>query len=285
LAAAGLPLHANPITSAYADANIWVMYGGGRFTWNDSSSNPTGTVTATAGGAWAQATASATSGFLHGDALSTAGGGWFYGQAVADASYTTWVTFSGPPASYISVSLNLEVHGGLDTSGGGGALVTLATTMSGRSTWRGMEQCGSSPAGDSYDYDGSYGHPYSCIPYYNGQVFRRMPLDGSSFDTQNFSVPTNTPVAVELDLAVESIGNAHADFLHTAGFSLTGPAFNLPAGYTANSNDGLIVDNQFVGSEAPAAPEPASWALLATGLALAVTRYASRRPRSARCRG
>jgi hypothetical protein len=47
-----------------------------------------------------------------------------------------------------------------------------------------------------------------------------------------------------------------SDFTHTLSFSQGGPLFNLPAGWTANSTDGAIVNNQFV-------PEPAFLSLFA----------------------
>jgi len=49
-------------------------------------------------------------------------------------------------------------------------------------------------------------------------------------------------------------------------FSQRGPVFNLPAGWTANSLDGSIVNNMLV-------PEPSTWVLIAIPLmGLAVTR-------------
>lgn len=46
------------------------------------------------------------------------------------------------------------------------------------------------------------------------------------------------------------------------------PVFNLPAGYTAWSDDWTIRDNQFCPGICAAVPEPASWALMALGALL-----------------
>lgn len=67
---------------------------------------------------------------------------------------------------------------------------------------------------------------------------------------------------------------ASADFSNFASFSIDGPVFDLPPGFTANSLDGRIVDNVYV-------PEPNPAAGLAAGL-LAMTSLASRRLRRGR---
>ncbi|MBI3838904.1 MAG: PEP-CTERM sorting domain-containing protein [Planctomycetia bacterium] len=50
-------------------------------------------------------------------------------------------------------------------------------------------------------------------------------------------------------------------FSHTFGFPTSGPVFNLPDGFTANSPEGQIANNNFV-------PEPSTLALAAIGLGL-----------------
>ena len=51
-----------------------------------------------------------------------------------------------------------------------------------------------------------------------------------------------------------------ADFTHTFGFPASGPVFNLPDGFTVNSQEANIVDNQWLG-----VPEPSSLMLAACG--------------------
>jgi hypothetical protein len=50
------------------------------------------------------------------------------------------------------------------------------------------------------------------------------------------------------------------DFLNTFGFATSGPVFNLPDGFTVNSAEFGIVDNQFVG-----VPEPGTFGLAVLG--------------------
>ena len=70
-------------------------------------------------------------------------------------------------------------------------------------------------------------------------------------------------------LAGEGFGVAEMNLMNTFSLDMGGPVFNLPTDYTANSEDGYIVDNRFVvpgsGGEA-SLPAPATTALLALGL-------------------
>ena len=69
-------------------------------------------------------------------------------------------------------------------------------------------------------------------------------------------------------------GNAFSNFFDTVHFSTTGPVFNLPDGFTANSATGLIVNNQWAG----AVPEPGSIVLSILGcMGLTVFRRSRRR--------
>ena len=77
----------------------------------------------------------------------------------------------------------------------------------------------------------------------------------------NLSMSTSSSVAGTLDLTGSVSGQAAAIFDHTLSFPKDGPVFNLPEGYTANSLDGMIVDNRWT----PVPIAPAS-VFLGTGL-------------------
>jgi len=87
--------------------------------------------------------------------------------------------------------------------------------------------------------------------------------------TQPFTMPVNTPFSMSLFLNVLAYtkvdfrdsfnAGANTDFSGTLAFASDVPVFALPAGYTANSVEGGIVNNQFV-------PEPSTALLVLTGL-------------------
>jgi len=62
-----------------------------------------------------------------------------------------------------------------------------------------------------------------------------------------------------------------ANFIDTVSFPFSGVVFDLPPGFTVNSVEGLIVNNQFVGTEnTSAVPEPGNWPLLLAAFGLIV---------------
>lgn len=84
-------------------------------------------------------------------------------------------------------------------------------------------------------------------------------------DTLSFELHLSTDAVVFLGFQTgPGTAAAIADFSHTAGFSTLEPVLILPAGYSAYSDDGSIVNDRFV--TAGAVPEPASLLLLGTGL-------------------
>jgi hypothetical protein len=98
-------------------------------------------------------------------------------------------------------------------------------------------------------------------------------VTGSLFDSGQISIPLNfasTFGKYQLKILLHSyvdasysssadnvdlLADALSDYSHTLTFPASGPVFNLPAGYTANSPDAHIVNNMFV-------PEPGSLVLL-----------------------
>jgi hypothetical protein len=103
-----------------------------------------------------------------------------------------------------------------------------------------------------------------------------------SFTTSSISIVNGEDVSVGLSLSAyaecyaffssvtggDLSCSAGADASHTLAFPIGSPVFNLPAGWTANSLDGSIVNDMFV-----PVPEPATGLLVMGGvLGLAVSR-------------
>lgn len=106
-----------------------------------------------------------------------------------------------------------------------------------------------------------------------GQTSAVIPI-GSTFTSGTHTVPVNTPVLIQLQLDTQvytwaTSGNSNtatSDFQHTMSFALNGPVFNLPTGFTANSEDFGIVENRFT------VPEPRVTALAGACLVLMLIR-------------
>jgi len=85
------------------------------------------------------------------------------------------------------------------------------------------------------------------------------------------SVPTNTPLTLEISLITrarggdgafgDGFGESSSDFVMS--FAIDQPVFDLLPGFTADSPDGAIEDNTFAGISA--VPEPGSIVLLGVG--------------------
>jgi hypothetical protein len=109
---------------------------------------------------------------------------------------------------------------------------------------------------------------------------------GASADVSvEFSVPisgqANTPISVEAIMSINTVAslgtNGTTDFGSTLSFAPSGPVFDLPAGWTANSVSGNIVDNRFVGVTAPL-PEPGTLTIFGSA-ALSMLGLVARRRR------
>ncbi len=90
--------------------------------------------------------------------------------------------------------------------------------------------------------------------------------------TPVFTVPLNTPFSVGLQLVTSGVvvpqvgvtipnqpadtvsNSLGVDFLDPFSFPTSGPVFNLPAGYTVNSTEAMVVNNQFMASAPLVAP-------------------------------
>ena len=92
----------------------------------------------------------------------------------------------------------------------------------------------------------------------------------SSDISVTFSVPisgqANVPISVACFMNVNTVASlgtsGSSDFGDPLSFAPSGPVFDLPPGWTANSISGNIVDNRFVGA---AVPELGALPLLASG--------------------
>lgn len=220
-----------------------------------------------------------------------------------------------PPASFEDdatfTSVNFDFEGSLEASrrlnppeqeGGASAEVEIDLTIS---TARGRTELGGAARLFVPPRTGANIHllgflrdvsqPLSCpdgtpLPCLEEQ---RLELGANSpYTTTSFVVPVDEEFSVFLDLAVDARAGmegetwgdgsvrAAAAFANTLSFPSDGPVFNLPEGFTASSEEAMIVDNRFV-------PEPSatagSAAALAAVAALALARRAPRRrPRTRR---
>ncbi len=93
----------------------------------------------------------------------------------------------------------------------------------------------------------------------------------TTLTTTSFTAPVGQPFAVRMDFESEITASDNAGppdpvtltSQFEMSFPTSGPVFILPAGYTANSSDGNIVDNQFVGPPpVPALDTPAAASLM-----------------------
>lgn len=94
----------------------------------------------------------------------------------------------------------------------------------------------------------------------------------TTLTTGSFDAPVDQPFSVRLTLRGSSYvidnnsdpetASNMTDFGGTMNFTTGGTVFDLPSGYTANSIDGQIVDNLFVGAQVPALSPPAAAGLI-----------------------
>jgi len=209
---------------------------------------------APASGSWTNFT----NGIGTADADAFALGGWLGGSATASSTGNASqfnsaaachkaqividdVIISGP-GSEVSTQVSAHFEGTLDPVAGGGVAVAEASARIRAETVGG-------------------GALSSYTIYPTGSVSAPVAVD-TILTTPSFLAPVGVPFAVrmymESDVGVSdswSAGNATSasDFSNSLSFIEGAPVFDLPAGYTVNSIDGNIVDNQFVGApEVPA---------------------------------
>jgi len=112
----------------------------------------------------------------------------------------------------------------------------------------------------------------------NNNITQILPGSGMTLTTSVFALPVGTPFDLTLLLDAQAwaafdgfpfsdplVLSATADmnYYDTLSFPTSGPVFNLPDGFTINSVEGDIVNNEF----APATPLPPTWTMMLIGLA------------------
>ena len=173
------------------------------------------------------------------------------------------VVISGPTGGTTTTSLNLTVSGNIDLFGDAGGdfnqgVLSITTSLAGSLGTAG---------GEGYFISdfccGGGGAPTLTIA--SGGILSNLYRSGD-FATPTLSVVSGETLSVSLSLQAsarcrDSYGGpceTSVNYLNTLGLLTSGPVFNLPAGWTANSPDGSIVNNLFV-----AVPEASASTLLA----------------------
>lgn len=180
------------------------------------------------------------------------------------ARYSDTVVFSGPGDAPVPVGMNLHFGGTLNSDIGGFADVTVRAFINGSTVGRddvrvenGVPTCPDLFPNIHFSGLGP------CVLTYN------LTLQSSLI-----FVPQDVPINFELDLDVTAGGGGNGSsgtslFSNTFGFVTSGPVFDLPEGFTANSPTSFIVNNRFLPAGPVAAvPEPSSMLLVISALGL-----------------
>ncbi len=237
----------------------------------------------TSGTGSSSATAAAAAGGLGGTALATSTGtaassnqnhACFGAEVVIDD-----VTISGPgPTATIQVSV--DIAGMVDTTSQDGTSFGIATVYA------------SIQVGEDSGSGIVYSTAVEFFPTFSGTT---STVISTTLTSMALEVSTSSTIAVRLFLAGSVVArdsffglpshSASMDLSDGMGFPATGPVFILPAGFTANSVDANIVDNQL--GAPPAVPAMTSsgraiLVLVLAGLGLAGYQHAYGWPTSAK---
>lgn len=192
-------------------------------------------------------------------------------EAGSSASFTIDdLVFSGPGGGSLptTVTLHLQFDGGLDlltdhdfhyASASGQADVSL--------TWNSNAHLSGGVAKDSMGAYTRTGLLANYDPALINMLSIDLPFGGAGVNSLSLSLSTASH-AVSRDPANAS---SSVQFGNTLKFSTSGPVFDLPVGWTVNSAQGNIVNNQFV--LLASVPEPGSLGLVLAGLALVAHRH------------
>jgi PEP-CTERM motif-containing protein len=189
---------------------------------------------------------------LSGDTSAGRGGTLF-------ALFTTEVTFTatgGSTATSIPVALNLSLDG------------TATSTGTSFTQWRAFggvtqEVGGSFDIGSEQDLTGTTHSGTGIASGPTETLAVGSDTVSGTMTTNTFDAQVGVPRLLSLELLLTAGGTSDMEFLNSLDLPTGSDVFNLPAGFTANDADGIIVNNRF-GSTA--IPEPSAMLLLATGL-------------------
>ena len=233
----------------------------------------TGPVSAgpTAGPVFGSATLTASGfarrGAVGGDSLVTVSGVAGINSGSAGGSFAGFtlddLIFSGP-ATEVATSLNFHVDGTFALSDPSKTAASLRVDAG----FAGHGFTGTAAMGNIFQTPNGL---LTGIPWPSSEV-------DADITTPVVTLPTNVLHSVFLSITLSVGGgsitqgenlSASGDFANTMSFPLSGPVFNLPLGFTANSLSGLIVNNQWLGGpeDVPqGVPEPATVTLLGLGV-------------------
>jgi hypothetical protein len=202
--------------------------------------------------------------------ISTGDGSYTYSQSASSLALGTWsdLIISGPTGSGpITVSYNVHLDGSFivasntEPSGLAHSGASIQLVFFGRGNNLGGGNIGLSSNNGSIEAPSGSGD----LTSFTGNNVITSPT---------FSVPVNTPISIELELSAAALVTgwenepwnlvANSDFGSTLTFVTDRPVFNLPAGYSADSNDANIHGNTY------SVPEPSTFvlAVLAFGICL-----------------
>lgn len=191
------------------------------------------------------------------------------------------VVISGPGTGSILTSLNMNLSGGLLTSAfaqlaaGNGAEAGANASVSVHAFVAGNFFSGTKAISSLWQVETQSG---------GGSTFEDGLLAGftgpGTLVTPEMMLPVGSSFVVQLGLETSAATNSRSTILgsrrqadasslydSTFSFPLSGPVFNLPEGFTANSLSGLIVNNLWQGLAGPQPiPAPSSFLLAIAGL-------------------
>ena len=181
-------------------------------------------------------------------------------DAFADAYMTLDDVMISGPAGLITTSYSIHLSGTLEASKD----LQATSELSGAAA-----RVSVSLDGNGQSQNDGYAAKYNDLPQ-NGSGLLQNFTGSKDLASDPFTVTANQAFSIRIHLEIDAenflapgdtgSASAAAHFGNTLTFVTDGPVFDLPAGYTANSISGNIVDNHFL-----PAPEPARSWLLATG--------------------